>query len=105
MRSHRKSIRSFKYMSSVVVSCSHPHFSCPSSATDPHIASTMTSSSLPMAVDSSLTFEEGTTPFVIGTESYKTWYKVFGKLVGATQPPLIVLHGGPGTRHVFTGKE
>jgi hypothetical protein len=89
------------YKLGVVVSCSHPSLSCSSSASIPHIASAMTSSSLPAAVDSSLVSEEGTIPFVIGTETYETWYKVFGKLAGATQPPLIVLHGGPGTRHIL----
>jgi pimeloyl-ACP methyl ester carboxylesterase len=64
----------------------------------------MTSTLLPTAVDSSLVSEEGTIPFPVGTESYETWYKIFGKLAGGTQPPLIVLHGGPGTRHVVVGE-
>jgi pimeloyl-ACP methyl ester carboxylesterase len=48
------------------------------------------------AIDPDLLVKEGTVPFCVGNETHETWYRICGKLEGATQPPLVVLHGGPG---------
>lgn len=32
---------------------------------------------------------------------YQTWYRVTGDLTDASQPPLVVLHGGPGCTHHY----
>lgn len=45
--------------------------------------------------------KEGTIPFVVEGETFHTWYKVVGDLSIITRPPLIVLHGGPGTSHDY----
>ncbi|KAI0318247.1 proline iminopeptidase [Amylostereum chailletii] len=44
---------------------------------------------------------EGTVPFTYANETYQTWYKVFGDLSTAIEPPLIVVHGGPGLSHDY----
>jgi len=33
--------------------------------------------------------------------AYETWYAVFGELAASKQPPLVVLHGGPGAGHDY----
>ncbi|KAL5536526.1 hypothetical protein ACEPAF_348 [Sanghuangporus sanghuang] len=43
---------------------------------------------------------EGTIPFIVGGETYSTWYKLFGSLESTTRP-LVVLHGGPGASHDY----
>lgn len=50
---------------------------------------------------SSLPIEEGTVPFSVNGETYETFYKVFGDRKQSTQPPLVVLHGGPGLSHYY----
>lgn len=45
--------------------------------------------------------EEGEIPFIVESNTYQTWYKVFGNLRNRTFPPLIVLHGGPGLSHDY----
>jgi hypothetical protein len=45
----------------------------------------------------SLVESTGTVPFTIGEETFETWYRIFGDLAASTQPPVLVLHGGPGT--------
>ncbi|KAH9834537.1 Alpha/Beta hydrolase protein [Rhodofomes roseus] len=42
----------------------------------------------------------GTVDFVVGSETFQTWYKVIGNLKSGT-PPLVVLHGGPGLLHIY----
>jgi L-proline amide hydrolase len=37
----------------------------------------------------------------VNFRGWQTWYRVTGKL-GADQPPLVVLHGGPGAAHHYT---
>lgn len=45
---------------------------------------------------------EGRIPFTVGNETFETYYKVFGDISNAsTQPPLVVLHGGPGLSHDY----
>lgn len=41
---------------------------------------------------------EGTVDFVVGNETFKTWYKVLGDLKSGVRP-LVLLHGGPGIPH------
>jgi hypothetical protein len=53
-------------------------------------------SSRPSAVDPRLTSRESTVEFRVDNETFQTWYKVFGNLEGSKQPPLVILHGGPG---------
>ena len=57
-----------------------------------------------MSTDS-LPIKEGYAPIYINSldirEPYKTYYKVIGDLANTTTPPLIVLHGGPGTGHEY----
>jgi hypothetical protein len=48
------------------------------------------------AIDPSLPVKEGTVPFQVAHETFETWYRVCGRLQGAREPPLVVLHGGPG---------
>jgi hypothetical protein len=48
------------------------------------------------AIDPDLPVQEGTVPFKVGEETYETWYRLCGRVDGATEPPLVVLHGGPG---------
>jgi len=44
---------------------------------------------------------EGTIPFIVDGESFSTWYTLVGDLSTSTRPPLVVLHGGPGTSHDY----
>ncbi|KAI9461090.1 proline-specific peptidase [Boletus coccyginus] len=38
--------------------------------------------------------------FRVGSETYQTWYKVFGDLKSGVRP-VVVLHGGPGISHHY----
>ncbi|THH21426.1 hypothetical protein EW146_g152 [Bondarzewia mesenterica] len=62
----------------------------PSSMSDPHTQIMST----PRVV-------EGTIPFEVGDETFHTWYKLVGDLTSAKRPPLVVLHGGPGSSHDY----
>lgn len=42
---------------------------------------------------------DGTLPFLIGTETFDTYYKVVGSLSAGI--PLVTLHGGPGSTHHY----
>ncbi|KAJ3557191.1 hypothetical protein NM688_g1599 [Phlebia brevispora] len=42
----------------------------------------------------------GTVPFVVGDETYQTWYRVLGDLKSGVRP-LVLLHGGPGIPHHY----
>lgn len=42
----------------------------------------------------------GQIDFCVGTETYYTWYKIFGDLKSGVRP-LVVLHGGPGLSHNY----
>lgn len=42
----------------------------------------------------------GTVDFVVGQETFQTWYKVLGDLRSGIRP-LILLHGGPGFPHQY----
>lgn len=42
----------------------------------------------------------GKIDFRVGTETYQTWYKIFGELSSGVRP-LVVLHGGPGLSHHY----
>ncbi|OBZ70473.1 L-amino acid amidase [Grifola frondosa] len=46
---------------------------------------------------------EGTVDFVVGRETYHTWYSVYGDLTDHNhwRTPLIVVHGGPGLTHDY----
>ncbi|TBU65782.1 proline iminopeptidase [Dichomitus squalens] len=44
---------------------------------------------------------EGFIPFSYQGETYQTYYKVFDDLANRSNPPLIVLHGGPGLSHDY----
>ncbi|TFY73733.1 hypothetical protein EWM64_g10279 [Hericium alpestre] len=43
---------------------------------------------------------EGVVPFVYNGEQFSTWYKLVGDC-HPERPPLIILHGGPGTSHDY----
>ncbi|KAF7353345.1 Proline-specific peptidase [Mycena sanguinolenta] len=49
----------------------------------------------------SLQFTEGKIPFVVGEETFETYYKLVGDIANCTHGPLIVLHGGPGISHDY----
>ncbi|KAJ7641591.1 proline-specific peptidase [Roridomyces roridus] len=42
---------------------------------------------------------EGKIPFVIGDETFETYYKVVGDISSCSHGPLVALHGGPGLSH------
>ena len=42
----------------------------------------------------------GTIDFVVGSETFKTWYKVVGDLACGVRP-LVVVHGGPAFPHLY----
>ena len=46
-------------------------------------------------------FREGTINFTYDGETYQTYYKLFGDLIGRTRDPIVVLHGGPGLVHDY----
>jgi poly(3-hydroxybutyrate) depolymerase len=56
----------------------------------------MTEMNASPAVDPTIPSHEGRASFDVGEETLQTWYRVFGDLAGGTEPPLVVLHGGPG---------
>jgi pimeloyl-ACP methyl ester carboxylesterase len=43
---------------------------------------------------------EGTVPFIVGDDTFSTWYKLVGELTSSKRP-LVVLHGGPGLTHDY----
>ena len=45
--------------------------------------------------------QEGEAPFTVDGETFSTYYKLVGDLSASTQPPLVVLHGGPGVSHDY----
>src|ERR1700761_9194593 len=45
--------------------------------------------------------KEGKIPFIVGHETFETYYKVFGDIDSCADGPLIVLHGGPGISHDY----
>ncbi|KAJ6579285.1 proline iminopeptidase [Mycena sp. CBHHK59/15] len=45
--------------------------------------------------------KEGKIPFIVGDETFETYYKVFGDVASCADGPLIVLHGGPGISHDY----
>ena len=42
----------------------------------------------------------GKIDFRVGSETYQTWYRIFGDIKSGV-PPLVVLHGGPGLSHHY----
>lgn len=55
-----------------------------------------------MASSSTLPTTEGKLDFVVGDETFNTWYKIIGDLgKSATGRPLVTLHGGPGSSHHY----
>ncbi|KAG1754565.1 Alpha/Beta hydrolase protein [Suillus lakei] len=52
---------------------------------------------------SSLKAREGEVEFKVPSagKPCKTWYKVYGTLPHPQNPPLVVLHGGPGSTHEY----
>lgn len=52
-----------------------------------------------MSAPASLPTTEGRLPFVVGSETFETYYKVFG--VPSSGIPLVTLHGGPGSAHYY----
>ncbi|KZT08017.1 proline-specific peptidase [Laetiporus sulphureus 93-53] len=42
----------------------------------------------------------GTVDFVVGEETFQTWYQVYGDLKSGVRP-VITLHGGPGIPHTY----
>ncbi|KAJ7217071.1 proline-specific peptidase [Mycena pura] len=44
---------------------------------------------------------EGKIPFIVGEETFQTYYKLFGDIAGCAHGPLVVLHGGPGISHDY----
>jgi L-proline amide hydrolase len=45
--------------------------------------------------------KEGKIPFIVGDETFETYYKVFGDVASCADGPLVVLHGGPGISHDY----
>jgi proline-specific peptidase len=45
--------------------------------------------------------QEATAVFAVGGESFSTWYKVVGDLVGRSKRPLVIIHGGPSMGHDY----
>jgi len=43
----------------------------------------------------------GKVDFKVGSETYQTWYKVYGDLKNSGHRPLIAVHGGPGMSHHY----
>jgi pimeloyl-ACP methyl ester carboxylesterase len=43
----------------------------------------------------------GKVDFIVGPETYQTWYKVLGSLTEGGKTPLVLLHGGPGMTHHY----
>ncbi|KAF6741647.1 proline iminopeptidase [Ephemerocybe angulata] len=41
-------------------------------------------------------YTDGTLPFLVDGEEFKTYYRIYGSLSDTSLPPLIALHGGPG---------
>jgi hypothetical protein len=56
------------------------------------------------AIHPSLPVKDGSVPFQVGHETFETWYRLCGQLEGASEPPLIVLHGGPGKMNTSIGR-
>ncbi|KAJ6464367.1 proline-specific peptidase [Mycena sanguinolenta] len=49
----------------------------------------------------SVQFTEGKIPFVVGKETFETYYKLVGEIASCSHGPVIVLHGGPGISHDY----
>jgi pimeloyl-ACP methyl ester carboxylesterase len=56
-----------------------------------------------MSADSTTHIAErtGKIPFVVGHETFFTWFKVAGDLSTPGQRPIVALHGGPGLVHNY----
>jgi pimeloyl-ACP methyl ester carboxylesterase len=61
------------------------------------------SSAIAMSADSTTQLAESTgeIPFVVGHDTFFTWFKVVGHLSTSEHQPIIVLHGGPGLVHNY----
>ncbi|THH14099.1 hypothetical protein EW146_g6190 [Bondarzewia mesenterica] len=44
---------------------------------------------------------EGKIPYTVNGETFVTYYKLFGTLFTSSNPPLVVLHGGPSLSHDY----
>jgi len=44
---------------------------------------------------------EGKIPFLVGEETFETYYKLVGNIASCNYGPLVVLHGGPGISHDY----
>ncbi|KAJ7629964.1 proline-specific peptidase [Mycena polygramma] len=44
---------------------------------------------------------EGKIPYIVGSETFETYYKVVGEITNSLHPPLVILHGGPGFTHDY----
>ncbi|KAJ7165692.1 proline-specific peptidase [Mycena crocata] len=49
----------------------------------------------------SVQYTEGKIPFIVGDETFETYYKLVGDIASSTHGPLVVLHGGPGLSHDY----
>ncbi|KAF4583461.1 hypothetical protein EYR38_002212 [Pleurotus pulmonarius] len=47
------------------------------------------------------TITEGKIPFIVGDETFETYFKVAGDVQQAEHGPVVVLHGGPGISHDY----
>ncbi|KAF8155877.1 Alpha/Beta hydrolase protein [Crassisporium funariophilum] len=43
----------------------------------------------------------GKVDFIVGANTYQTWYKIFGELKNNQHRPVVVVHGGPGMTHHY----
>ncbi|TFK47747.1 proline-specific peptidase [Heliocybe sulcata] len=50
---------------------------------------------------SNLVVTDGMIPFVVGNETFETYYKLVGDISSSPSPACIVLHGGPGISHDY----
>lgn len=43
----------------------------------------------------------GKIDFKVGSNTFQTWYKIYGDLKSTESRPVVVLHGGPGMSHHY----
>ncbi|KAH9478942.1 L-amino acid amidase [Psilocybe cubensis] len=43
----------------------------------------------------------GKVDFKVGSDTFQTWYKIYGDLKSSAKRPLVILHGGPGMTHHY----
>ncbi|TFK50454.1 proline iminopeptidase [Heliocybe sulcata] len=54
-----------------------------------------------MGIVAAAQLAEGRIPFIVGDETFETFYKLAGDMANSPYPPCVVLHGGPGISHDY----